>query len=187
VELDEKDRGDRVAGGKEGEKEGSFFMLHTKRMRFRRREGVSIVECLILMIVLGITLWAILSTAAWSTELRVFAKQEIDARILASSWFEVFESVDPEPKPPHPPFNLDDTAAYVAEFLDPNTSGTAATGFMIHGYRVLAEEVDNDDGVRTVRLTLRWGPGAKRKNPFALVRRINAKSSETVSDDRVGG
>jgi hypothetical protein len=51
----------------------------------------------------------------------------------------------------------------------------------------LAEEVSETDGVRTVRLTLRWGPASKRTEPFVLLRRINAESSETVSDDRVGG
>jgi type II secretory pathway pseudopilin PulG len=155
--------------------------------RLRRRKGVTIVECVILMIILGIVLWAIISTAAWSTELRVFAKEEINARILASSWFEVFESVNPEPLPPLPPFNMNDTAAYVAQVLDPTASGNPLTGFMIQGYRVLAEENSNTDGVRTVKLTLRWGQGSKRENPLVLERKINAKSSETVSDDRVGG
>jgi hypothetical protein len=148
---------------------------------------MSMVECLILMIVLGISLWAILSTAVWSTELRVFAKEEINARILASSWFEVFESVNPEPLPPLPPFNMDDTAAYVAHILDPGTSGTASSGFLIQGYRVRAEEVSAIDGVRRARLTLRWGQGSKRKSLLVIDRKINAKSSETVSDDRVGG
>jgi hypothetical protein len=137
------------------------------------------------MIVLGITLWSLLATAVWVTELRVFAKEEINARILASSWFEVFESVNPEPTPPLA-FNMDTAATYVAHFLDSKISGNPITGFMIQGYRVLAEEVTELGGVRTVRLTLRWSSASKRVTPFVLVRRINAKSSETVSDDRVG-
>jgi type II secretory pathway pseudopilin PulG len=166
---------------------GFFFMLRAKTMRLKRRKGVTIVECVILMVVLGISMWAILSTAVWSAELRAFAKEEINARILASSWFEVFESVDPEPQPPLPPFDMNDTAAYVAKVLDPNASGNPLSGFAIQGYRVLAEETANTEGVRSVRLTLRWGRGSKRENPYVLVRRINARSSETVSDDRVGG
>jgi hypothetical protein len=162
-------------------------MLHTKTMKLKRREGVTIVECVILMVILGVPLWAILATAIWSSELRVFAKEEINARILASSWFEVFESINPEPLPPLPPFNINDTAAYVARVLDPNASGNPFTGFMVQGYRVLAEEIANTEGVRSVQLTLRWGQGSKRGTPYVLVRRINARSSETVSDDRVGG
>jgi hypothetical protein len=145
---------------------------------------MGIVEVIILMIVLGIALWGIMSTVAWSTELQTFARISIDARILASSWFEVFESVNPEPLDAS--FTMQSASDYVAEVLYPG-GNKAYPNYVIHGFRVNVNETSLANGVRSVRLRILAGGDVKRKNPIVVSRQINARSSETVSDDRWGG
>lgn len=159
-------------------------MFRVKNNRFRRRrKGVTIVEVLILMMVLGISIWAIMSTATWSTELQAATRSNINARILASSWFEVFESINPKPLPPEPPFNMQTAAAQVAQILDPDATGSYASGFSIQGFKVIATEMSTVDGVRSVNLSIEQGMGVA---PFSIQKRVNSRSSETVSDDRRG-
>ena len=166
-------------------------MFHLKRWReyvkTGRRKGVSIVESLIILVVLGISLWAIMTTIAWSTDLQTFSRQHIDMQILATSWFEIFESVNPEPFDDD--FTMATASNRVALFLD---TGSVRTwpNYVIHGYRV---NVSGDEsgmapnGVRTVTLRLESAGGARSKKPVIVSRKINARSSETVSDDRWGG
>ena len=163
-------------------------MFHLKRwidcMKTRRRKGISIIESIILMIVLGIALWAIMTTIAWSTELQTFGRQNMDIQILATSWFEVFESVNPEPF--DATFTMANAANRVAQFLDANSTRNWPN-YTIRGYRVHVtgdEYMMAPNGVRTVELSIQ-GDGTRR--PVVVSRRINARSSETVSDDRLGG
>ena len=162
-------------------------MFHSKRwdrIKTGKHKGLGIVECIILMIVLGISLWSIMSTVAWSTELQTFARNALDARILASSWFEVFESVNPEPVDSS--FTMQSASDFVAGFLDGNYSGTYPN-YTINSFRVFVNEVTSADGVRSVELRVDAAGDVKRKKPLVLLRQINARSGETVSDDRWGG
>ena len=137
-----------------------------------RRKGMSIVEGLILMVVLAIAIWAIMSTAIWTTQLQTSSRGDIGVRTLATSWFEVFESINPEG------MDFDDAKARVVATLE-------GSGDYISGFKVEAKEISVSGGVRTVELRL--SQPASKKAPVTIRRRVNSMSHETVSDDRVGG
>lgn len=148
------------------------------------RKGVSIVETLLLIVVLLIAVWAVMSTAAWSTELQSNARGNIGMRIFASNWFSMLESLDPS-------VAFDARAIEVARSLDPNYSGDFYAGFTIGGYRVKPEILDSaptgkaNRGVQFISLTV--SSSGSKGMPFSFVKRVNRYSSETVSDDKVGG
>lgn len=147
-------------------------MLRVKKNRFRRRrKGVTVVEVVILMVVLAISIWAIMSTAIWATDLQSFNRQYIGANILVSSWFEAAESIPPDD------FESDFDAA--AELVLKRLGGS---GGYLEGFSITPVDVSSGDGARTVRLTLT----TQGKNaPYVITRSLNLMSVETVSDDRV--
>jgi Tfp pilus assembly protein PilV len=154
---------------------------------------MSMVEAIILMLVLGISIWAIMSTAVWSTQLHNFARNDLNARMLAASWFEVFECIDPEPEDLS--FTMASATNTVAKILDPSATGsyTNPNGFTIQGFRVIVDDPATNttmgptpvNGVRTVKLKIKTRHTGLED--FTIEKRINAKSSKTVPDDRYGG
>ena len=136
-----------------------------------RRKGLSIVECVILMIVLGISIWAVMSTALWTVEMETFARAETDARLLGASMFEHFEAV--------PPSSFEDHFSEALEKVIHEMGGNSSTS-TIHGYHYKVVELSSENGVRVLELTLT--PQNSKKTKITWERHINGFSHETVED-----
>ncbi|MDR2179222.1 MAG: hypothetical protein LBP21_02840 [Synergistaceae bacterium] len=61
-----------------------------------RHKGISMAECIILVLVVAITMGAILQTIAWSVGLQTFSREDIGVHIFANNWFEALESLHPD-------------------------------------------------------------------------------------------
>jgi len=148
----------------------------------KRRKGISIVECIILMVVLGLTIGAIFTTMAWAQKSYAFGKQDKESRELFFSWVQSFESLwrpnheDSDPK-------IEDAVEAVAIKMN----GTYYGGVSRIGvYTVTATDRTPASEVRkrlVLEITIRT---AGRRDPWVrLNRSFNWFSNETVSDDVV--
>jgi len=146
-----------------------------------RRKGVGIIECIILMIIVGVTFGAIFTTMAWSQGSYIFSKQDKVSRELFFSWVQAFESTwSPERKDTDTVKMTKATSAIeaVARALNGTYSGeTAYIGSFI--VRVSLGSINN--GTLPLRINIRSGG----KTLVDLERSFNAFSNETVSDDAI--
>jgi hypothetical protein len=164
-----------VAQTKEG------LMLVFSRIKNSRRKGVSLVEGILLMLILGITIWAIMSAAVWSVEIQAFARSSIDTRILVSSCYEVFEAHDPKD-----PAFMKNALEVAAKTLDPRPLSARKKNdfrYDIQGFIVEASSDAGAEGARNINLTIHMPQSAKAKAPLVIKRQVNTMSNETVSDD----
>ncbi|MDR2523599.1 MAG: hypothetical protein LBC93_07890 [Synergistaceae bacterium] len=156
-------------------------MLVFARIKNGHRKGVSIVEGILLMLILGITLWAIMSTAAWSVEIQAFTRRSIDMRVLVSGCFEIFEAHDPKD-----PAFMKNSLETAAKILDPRpVSGRKKSDYKydIQGFVVEASADAGAEGARNISLTVHVPEVSKTKAPLVIRRQVNTMSNETVSDD----
>jgi hypothetical protein len=136
---------------------------------------MGIAECLILMIVVGITFGAIFSTMAWATKSYVFSKQDKDSRELLFSWIQTFESLWPDA------YSDVDEAIKTASVM---LGGTWANNkAQIGGFTLTAAEVGLSGGNLELHVTIQAEDS--KKALVDLRRNYNAFSNETVSDDAV--
>jgi hypothetical protein len=136
---------------------------------------MGIAECLILMIVVGITFGAIFSTMAWATKSYVFSKQDKDSRELFFSWIQTFESLWPDA------YSDVDEAIKTASVM---LGGTWANNkARIGGFTLTAVETDLSGGNLELHVTIQAEDS--KKALVDLRRNYNAFSNETVSDDAV--
>ena len=61
--------------------------------KLKRREGISLIESIIMVLVLLITLGATMQTIFWSLRLQASSRENIGAYTFMNSWFEAFESL----------------------------------------------------------------------------------------------
>jgi hypothetical protein len=147
------------------------FVSGSIRKNKIRHRGVSVVECLILIIVLGVILAAVMTTTIWAKSLQAFVRADMRESILTSSWFEIFESL--------PAFDveadnetLDASRQFVAERLGGNRD-------YIAGFRVKAYKSPIKGGVREIILTL---DQLEQKDPAYVAKRFFSDASHaTVS------
>jgi Tfp pilus assembly protein PilV len=76
--------------------EAIFVWRLVKSLKKNQRRGVSIVECLILMIILAVTIGAIMETVAWSMHLQTSSRENMGAYLFINNWFETLESFTSE-------------------------------------------------------------------------------------------
>ncbi len=151
-------------------------MTRQKRLRKKRRKGFSFVECIILMLILAITLWAIMRTALWSEQFGISTQGDIGAYMLASNWFEVFETLPPADVKS----DFDAAKERVAAILrNPGEGKQTIRGFTVEAISLGTPDAVQSAGAREIQLTLH-GP---QKMPLVMVKTINAVSAETVSDN----
>jgi hypothetical protein len=143
-------------------------------MKFGRHRGVSIVECLILIIVLGITMGGIISTVLWASDLTSFNRAELGMRTVAASVFESLEAISPADLDA----NFDLAVAGVITTLGGNVGGS---GNILGGFTLDARSISSVNGVRTISLTISV-PSSKKRMPLVLERCINSFSEDTVDD-----
>ena len=63
--------------------------------RMKSRQGVSIVECVILIIIVAVAFGAVFSTLGWSAKNYAFAGQDTRSRVVLFNWVQAFESMWP--------------------------------------------------------------------------------------------
>ena len=59
------------------------------------REGFTIIEALVLLVILGVALGAIITTVLWASDLGSFNRATLGMRTVASSLFESLEAIPP--------------------------------------------------------------------------------------------
>ncbi|MDR1623003.1 MAG: hypothetical protein LBS00_11565 [Synergistaceae bacterium] len=136
---------------------------------------MSLVECMILMIVVGITFGAIFSTMAWATKSYVFSKQDKESRELFFSWIQTFESLWPGAYD-----DVDDAIEAASTMLGGTWSGGKTR---IGSFVLTAVNSGLSGGSLGLKITIQ--AGGSNKNLVELTRFYNAFSNETVSDDTV--
>jgi hypothetical protein len=143
--------------------------------RAKKHEGMSVVECVILVVVVGLTFGAIFSTMAWAAKSYAFSKQDKDSRELFFSWIQTFESLFPGAYG-----DADDAIEAASTML----GGTWSGGKARIGSFVLTAVNSGLSGGR-LELLITIQAGESNKNLVVLKRSYNAFSNETVSDDAV--
>jgi hypothetical protein len=144
------------------------------------RPGIGIVECILLIIILGVTIAAILSTMEWGSRSYAFAREDLDRRVLLFNWFQAFESFYPGVTN-----DFADACEQTTDFLGGQwqaTSTSPPTGeATVKGTRFQVRETANGDGILIMNITVR--PSQRERSELVFSKRFNAFSSETVSDD----
>jgi hypothetical protein len=136
---------------------------------------MSIVECLILMIVVGVTFGAIFSTMGWATKSYAFGKQDKESRELLFSWVQTFESLWP---------NAYSDENYAIEAVSKMLGGTwTGSEARIGGFILTVVNRGFVDGRLELDIAIRTGDS--KKNLVNVRRNYNSFSNETVSDDAV--
>ena len=154
-----------------------------------KRKGLSLVECIILMIVLVVTLGAIFTTMAWAQKSYVFSKQDKDSRELLFNWVQTFESLWPPEVPDgtdlKDPVFLTNSANEIIDevfaILGGNPANRVIKGFTVNTTPTL----DIPTGKIDLRIVVRAGsPG---KTLVEVTRHYNLYTTDTVSDDVLSG
>ena len=153
-------------------------MKHTKRIGgrkngvFRSRPGIGLVECLILMVVAGVTFGAMFTTIAWGQRNYAFSIQDKESRELLFSWVQNFESVFPDV---HDNVNAASTA--VAGMM----GGTYSNGTTrIGGFTITATQNSMNNGALVLEISIRTT--GERKVWVNLFRSFNTFSNDSVPD-----
>jgi hypothetical protein len=142
----------------------------------RKRKGMGIMECLILMIVVGLTFGAMFTTMAWATRSYASGKQDQESRELLFSWIQTFESLWPNAYGG----DVDGAIRAASNML----GGTWSNGeARIGGFTLTAVDAGLSGGNLELRVTIRASDS--KKTLVDLRRNYNAFSNETVSDDAV--
>jgi hypothetical protein len=121
-----------------------------------------------LILIFGLSIWAIMSSAVAASNLETFGRMELGARTTAASLFEVLESFSPA--------SLD---ANFGESVADAIALLGGSGDGLRGHTVAAVSVSSANGVRVIRLTL---SSATKKAPLVVEKAINSYSEETVDD-----
>jgi hypothetical protein len=144
----------------------------------RAREGVTIAECIILVVVVSVALGGLFTTMTWANNTYTFSKQDMGARGLLFSWVQGFESRWKDP------MNVDDTAKDVTQSM----GGTWNSGKGTIGTLTLtASEVARGNGRMKLRIAIFGGQSRKDNKDgkiLDLERSFNLYSNDTVSDDK---
>ena len=151
-----------------------------------RRKGVGIVECLVLIIVLGVTLGAVFTTMAWAQKSYTFSKQDKESREILFNWAQTFESLWPTETFMADHSTWDAQARLSIENVGRRlgTWDSTRERARIGGYYVTATPVMPSGGSMGLNIVIR----ASGKDLVKLMRRYNVYSTDTVSDDvLVGG
>ena len=130
------------------------------------------VETILLIIVLIISIWGIMSSMIWSSELIAFSRSDMGAQALAFSLLETLESVDPPEL---------DGSSNLSKWVKWAIERLGGSEDFVNGYKVTVTQPAANDAFRTLLIVVS-APG--RDAPYRWEREINRVSSETVSDDR---
>ena len=147
----------------------------------KRREGVSLVEVIFLLIVLSITLGAVFSTMAWAARSYAFGKQDKQSREVLFSWVQTFESMWPTAAYRANPGSWSSEARGQIQEVG-RMMGTwdgASNGARIGGYLVTATPSAPSTGKMDLTITISTG----NKTWVEIRRSYNVYSCDTVSDD----
>jgi hypothetical protein len=128
------------------------------------------VECILLTLVLGVSIWAILSSAMGISRLGTFSREELKAHSVTTGLFETLEAMHPAS------FDVD-----FAGTVQKAISNMGGNGNFLRGYRVLVDNIASGNGVRLVQVTLSTPPGSK-KAPFVARKSLSSLSEKTVDD-----
>lgn len=144
----------------------------------RASPGVSLVECIILMIVLTITIGAIFTVMHWGNKSYAFAREDMERRLLVFNWCQAFESFYPGVTK-----NVGEAFAQATAFLEGTWDADRGVAQFKSG-SISIDELPAAPGILAIRLQAYGGGGGPAV--FVLDRRFNRHSSETVSDDVIG-
>lgn len=151
--------------------------MNERNITYTRRKGVSIIESVILMIVLGITLAGLLSVLEWGSKSYVFAQTDIKRKALLANWGEAFETVYPDRIAD--PFNA---LGYTASLLGGTWSSFDKT-FTVQAMQFKIEGMTSTDGILSMDIKISDG-GSKRYTRSSVS--FNMYSNEVASDDKIG-
>jgi hypothetical protein len=149
------------------------FILHFKRFCFKKRDGISLVEALILILVVAFTVGAMLQTSILTTQLQTAGRKYIESHKSLVSFFHTLESVEAKDI-----LNADTRTirSYVGSI---NFIGDV--NYDKHYTNVLSPDISVGSGVVTVRIILSDSDLSKKE----IFESYNIFSNSTVSDDRV--
>jgi type II secretory pathway pseudopilin PulG len=143
--------------------------LSIRKRSVNTRGGFSLIDCLILLLILGLALGAITSTLFWASDLGNFSRATLGMRTVASSVFEALESI--------PPATLDSNFnSAFANVIQSLGGGSGRLG----GYAIAATAQPAVNGAREVTMTISQPTSKKAK--YTLKRFINSFSENTADD-----
>ena len=144
-----------------------LIVYYFRKMRFRKREGVSLVECLLLLIVVAFTLGAILQTSTVTSQMHVVGRKYVESHKSVVSFFNTLEAIGA--------VNIINVSG---DILDAVKKADSLGDF---SYILSPEIVASTDSYITVRVYVDESKRVKR----SISKNINIFSNSTVSDDRV--
>jgi hypothetical protein len=142
------------------------------------RRGVGIVECIILMVILGISVAAIMTTMGWASRTYAFSKDDLDRRTLLFNWCQAFESFFPGVTD-----DIDNACRRTTEFLGGSwDTSTKRADFKRAHFTVTSTSATT---VAVAELEIKMYRQAGGTADVSFLRHFNRISSETVSDDSI--
>ncbi|MDR3230979.1 MAG: hypothetical protein LBT65_06040 [Synergistaceae bacterium] len=148
----------------------------TRRVIRIKSRGMSIVECLVLMVILAVTVGALFTELAWSARSYSFARQDLTAREVLFNWVQTFESLWPN-------FYADPVDAFREATIVLNGTWDAGRRLgRVGGFTIAAVDKGHSSG--TLKLGIKIYSGEDPTENFVeLERSYNSFSNEVVSDD----
>ncbi|NLL36006.1 MAG: type II secretion system protein [Fretibacterium sp.] len=159
----------------DGEPVGSLG--HKKPCSGSARRAFALVETLILIVIVGVALVALSETVVWSLKVRAASHADIDAYLLAQSWFETLEHNSPS--------DLTKNFDACVQMAGVALGGKFQSGEMwIRGMRFDAKrDLHEAEGFLRVTLTVRKPRVGDVMATASFSRNINLFSTETVPDN----
>ena len=147
-----------------------------------RRKGISIIECLILMIILVVSLSAIFITMGWAQRSHATSRNDRESRELLFSWVENFESLW-QPGIEDSPGELIDKGNRAVEDVAIRMNGTFNNGVAHIGAFTVKATPKVNEGRLVLGISIN---SSGRRAPWVtLDRSFNVFYIDTVSDDVV--
>ena len=144
------------------------FILRLKKSCFKRRDGMGLMEAIILIIVVAFTVGAMLQTAFVTTKLQMAGRKYIESHKSMVSFFQTLESIAPG-----------DIKNISTDIL-PNVKQVNQVGETSY-LSISKPEVTVGNDVITVKITVTDSDYNER----VIYKYYNIFSNRTVSDDRI--
>ena len=148
--------------------------MNFRKLVFKSRQGVTLVECLLMIVVVALTVGAILQTSAATTRMQVAGRGYVDSHKAALSFLNIVESIDPTKIID----GTEDPLNNVRNALGITTGGkfSGNMGYIAEPPTITPEV----DGVITMSITIHDNENSRK----TIIKNFNAFNYRPVSDDR---
>jgi len=141
--------------------------IYFRKLFFKKRSGISLVECLILILIVSFTIAAILQTSVITSNLQVAGRDYVNSHKAAAAFFQALKTVEAE--------NIFNNPVSIDAFVRDALASERTARYISN------PQVRSTDGRIIVSVTVRESATSSRVMEMSY----NVFSNQTVDDDRI--